>query len=50
MIRSSFADQAIGYGVSDHAELVEIAEAWRSWAASPDAVFAMLHGELIAGP
>jgi SAM-dependent methyltransferase len=50
VIRSSFADQAIGYGVSDHAELVEIADAWRSWAASPDAVFAMLHGELIAGP
>jgi SAM-dependent methyltransferase len=50
VIWSSFADQAIGYGVTDHAELVEIADPWRSWAAAPDAVFAMLHGELIAGP
>jgi SAM-dependent methyltransferase len=50
VIQSSFASQAIEYGVSDHAELAEIADAWRSWAATPDAVFAMLHGELIASP
>ena len=50
VIRSSFASQAIEYGVSDHAELAEVADAWRSWAATPDAVFAMLHGELIASP
>lgn len=46
--RSRFADQAVAYGLADPIELSEIAQAWRTWALTPDAVFAMLHGELLA--
>jgi len=45
---SSFADQAVAYGLSDADELAAIAEAWRRWAGSPDAFFATLHGEVLA--
>jgi hypothetical protein len=45
---SSFADQALGYGLSDAAELAAISDAWRSWATQPDGWFAVLHGEILA--
>jgi ubiquinone/menaquinone biosynthesis C-methylase UbiE len=45
---SSFADQALGYGLSDRAELTDLAAAWRAWAEQPDGYFAVLHGEILA--
>jgi SAM-dependent methyltransferase len=45
---SSFADQAVEYGLSDAAELAAIAAAWRRWAEQPDGYFAVLHGEVLA--
>lgn len=46
-VSSSFAHQAIEYGVSDSAELSRLAQHWRAWAAEPDGVFIVLHGEVI---
>lgn len=46
--RSSYADQALEAGLSDAAELAAIAGAWRRWAASDDAVFTVVHGEVLA--
>ena len=45
---SSFAEQAVAYGIATAGELDELAAAWRSWADEPDAVFVVLHGELLA--
>jgi ubiquinone/menaquinone biosynthesis C-methylase UbiE len=47
-VASSFADQAVSYGLATPAELTELAAAWRDWARSPDGVFVILHGELLA--
>ncbi len=44
------ADQALEQGHATRAELDDLADAWRSWAASDDAWFAVLHGELLATP
>ena len=46
--QSSFASQAVEYGLSDPAELATIAAAWRNWAGQPDAWYAVLHGEILA--
>lgn len=46
--QSSFATQAVEYGLSDTAELATIAAAWRNWAEQPDGWFAVLHGEILA--
>jgi hypothetical protein len=46
--QSSFAEQAIQYGLSDRAELGAIAAVWRRWAERPDAYFAVLHAEVLA--
>lgn len=48
MLLSSFADQAVAYGLSDGDELTSIADAWRRWSANPDGFFAVLHGEVLA--
>jgi ubiquinone/menaquinone biosynthesis C-methylase UbiE len=48
--QSSFATQAIEYGLSDRAELTEIAAAWRAWARQPDGMFIVPSGEIIARP
>jgi SAM-dependent methyltransferase len=45
---SAFADQALAYGLSNRAELEDIAQAWLRWAASPDGFFAVVHGEVLA--
>ena len=45
---SSFAEQAVAYGVATAGELDALAGAWRSWAEEPDGVFIVLHGELVA--
>jgi len=46
--RSTFAEHAIDYGLSDPAELSEIAKAFHRWADHPDAIFIVPHGEVIA--
>lgn len=50
VVGSTFADQAIGRGLCTSDDLGELADAWRTWAASPDGWFAVLHGELICRP
>jgi ubiquinone/menaquinone biosynthesis C-methylase UbiE len=48
VVASNLAEQAVAYGVASAVELADIAAAWRSWAEDPDAVFVILHGELVA--
>jgi ubiquinone/menaquinone biosynthesis C-methylase UbiE len=45
---SAFAHQAVEYGIATAAELEEVAAAWRSWGALPDAVFIVVGGEILA--
>src|SRR5580704_1703979 len=45
--QSSLADQLLGSGIADQADLGSFAAAWRRWAASPDGWFAVLHGEVL---
>lgn len=45
---SSFARQAIAYGYATDAELSEMAEAFRAWAAEPAGVFVVVHVEVLA--
>ncbi len=40
----------MAYGLATRADLDEIADAWRAWSAAPDAVFVVVHGEVIARP
>ena len=47
VLHSHLAEQAVAKGFADGGQLAEIAEGWRDWAASPDAWFAVLHGEII---
>lgn len=47
-LTSSFAEQAVRYGITTDEELAQIADAWRAWATEPDAVFIVPHGELLA--
>ena len=44
---SSFAEQAVAYGLATPAELEEIAAAWLRWAEADDGWLGMLHGELL---
>jgi ubiquinone/menaquinone biosynthesis C-methylase UbiE len=44
---SSFAEQALAYGLAGWAELEEVAAAWLRWAASDDGWLGMVHGELL---
>jgi SAM-dependent methyltransferase len=45
---TSLADQIVGAGLADRAELDDIALGWRAWASRPDGWFAVLHGEILA--
>jgi ubiquinone/menaquinone biosynthesis C-methylase UbiE len=45
---SAFAEQAVAYELSDRAELDAIAAAWRAWLQKPDALFIVVHGEVLA--
>ena len=47
-VRSSFAEQAVAYGIAVPSELEAVADGWQVWAADPDAVFMVPHGEIIA--
>jgi ubiquinone/menaquinone biosynthesis C-methylase UbiE len=44
---SSFADQALAYGLATREELAAIAAAWLRWGAAGDGWLGMLHGELL---
>ncbi|MGY1711960.1 methyltransferase domain-containing protein [Geodermatophilus sp. SYSU D00758] len=44
---SSFAEQAVAYGLADRERLEAVAAAWRRWAAADDGWLGMLHGELL---
>jgi SAM-dependent methyltransferase len=45
---SAIGRQALSSGMADRADLDRIAEAWRTWAASDDGLFSVLHGEVLA--
>jgi len=45
---SAFADQAVGYGLSDSAELEAIASAWLRWSAAAEGCFVAVHVEVLA--
>jgi SAM-dependent methyltransferase len=45
---SAFAHQAVEYGIATATELEEVAAAWRTWGALPDAVFIVVGGEILA--
>ncbi|MGD9704399.1 MAG: methyltransferase domain-containing protein [Acidimicrobiia bacterium] len=45
---SEYARQTLEYGLTDDAELEGIAAAFLQWAADPDALFVVVHGEVIA--
>ena len=45
---SSFATQALEYGLTTEDELEQIAAAWLRWAAHPTSSFVVVHGEITA--
>jgi ubiquinone/menaquinone biosynthesis C-methylase UbiE len=45
---SSFAEQSVGYGFADAAELASIAEAWRRWSVDPGAMIVIIGVEVLA--
>lgn len=45
---SSYAEQAIAYGLSTSTELEEISRAFLRWASEPDGVFIVVHAEVLA--
>jgi ubiquinone/menaquinone biosynthesis C-methylase UbiE len=47
---SSLADQALSRHLAAPADLKEMADGWRRWAADPEGWFAVLHGEVICRP
>ena len=47
---SAIAAQAERDGFATRAELEAMGDAWRRWAAHPDAWFAVLHGEIVCRP
>jgi ubiquinone/menaquinone biosynthesis C-methylase UbiE len=47
LVQSDFAHQAVERGLSEPAELAQLAEGWRRWAELPGAWFAVLHGEIL---
>jgi SAM-dependent methyltransferase len=48
VVRSSFADQAVEYGLSTHDELAAISGAWQRWANEDDGIFIAVHAEVLA--
>lgn len=50
VVSSGMADQATERGLASAEDLRRLAQGWRRWAASADAWFAVLHGELLCSP
>ena len=48
--KTSLAERAMELELATSRDLDEMAAAWRAWAATPDAWFAVLHGEVLATP
>jgi ubiquinone/menaquinone biosynthesis C-methylase UbiE len=48
--RGTLARSALDLGLTDEAELTDLAHTWRAWAHEPDAWFCLLHGEVLCGP
>jgi SAM-dependent methyltransferase len=46
-VDSSFAQQAVDYGISTSDELATLARAFREWAKDDDAIFVVPHGEIL---
>jgi 2-polyprenyl-3-methyl-5-hydroxy-6-metoxy-1,4-benzoquinol methylase len=44
---SSFAEQAVAYGLATREELEQVADAWRRWRDADDGWLSMTHGELL---
>ena len=49
-VASTFGEQAVEYGIATAAEMAAIADGWRAWAADDDAVFVVVHGEVLGRP
>ena len=47
LVKSDFGQQAVSSGLSDAAELQELADGWRAWARREGAWFTVLHGEVL---
>ncbi|MFV0308524.1 MAG: methyltransferase domain-containing protein [Desertimonas sp.] len=47
--RSSFATQAVDYGLADEADLADLSGAFRRWAADSDGIFVIPNVEVLAG-
>jgi len=45
---SSFAEQALAYGLAEARDLAAMARAWRLWAVQPDAIFVAMSCEVVA--
>jgi ubiquinone/menaquinone biosynthesis C-methylase UbiE len=45
--QSDFGQQAVEHGITDSAELAQLAEGWRQWGRLPDAWFSVLHAEAL---
>ncbi|GAA1437483.1 methyltransferase domain-containing protein [Microlunatus lacustris] len=50
LTESAFGRQGVDLGLTDRAELVRLAAAWRAWGQQDDAWFTVLHGEVLARP
>jgi hypothetical protein len=50
MLESAIGEQVQSLGLGTRAELVEVAEGWRSWSERDDGWFAVMHGELVCRP
>jgi ubiquinone/menaquinone biosynthesis C-methylase UbiE len=48
VLKSSFAEQAVRYGLSTGEELASISRSWRRWAEQEDGLFVAVHVEVIA--
>ena len=48
IVASSLADQALEARLATPADLADIAAGWRAWAEDVDAVFTVVHGEIVA--
>ena len=47
-VSSLFARQAVEYGITTDGDLATISEGWKRWADDADAVFVVVHGEILA--